>query len=119
VGLSRNHPHRRLRSQEDGRPLPYAPCPGEKGKEGAPKRLNGEWVRNEIRKPNRVLLLLYFLNPLGAGLNITSNPIVGFAVSFPGTDRDDAVTYAVHSQLLNNFDMEDLFETVEDDNDED
>jgi hypothetical protein len=91
----------------------------EKGKEGEPKRLNGEWVRNEIRKPDKVLLLLYFLNPTGAGLNVSSNPIVGFAVSFPGTERDDAVTYAVHSQLLQNFDLEDIYEPEEDDNDED
>ena len=86
--------------------------------EGEPKRLNGEWVRNEIRKPNKVLLLLYFLNPTGAELPISSNPIVGFAVSFPGTDRDDAVTYAVHSQLLQNFDSEDIFEPIEDDDED-
>jgi hypothetical protein len=91
----------------------------EKSKEGVPKRLNGEWVRNEIRKPDKVLLILYFLNPTGAGLDVSSNPIVGFAVSFPGTERDDAVTYAVHSQLLQNFDLEDIYESEEDDNDED
>jgi hypothetical protein len=91
----------------------------EKGKEGEPKRLNGEWVRNEIRKPDKVLLLLYFLNPAGAGLDMSSNPIVGFAVSFPGTERDDAVTYAVHSQLLQNFDLEDIYEPVGEENDED
>jgi hypothetical protein len=85
--------------------------------EGEPKRLNGEWVRNQIRKPDKVLLLLYFLNPIGAGLPEASNPIVGFAISFPGTDRDDAVTYAVHSQLLQNFDSEDVFEPTEDDQD--
>lgn len=90
-----------------------------RGKEGTPKRPNGEWVRNVIRKPNKVLLLLYFLNPVGAGLPDTSNPIVGFAISFPGTDRDDAVTYAVHSQLLQNFDSEDIFETFDENNDED
>src|SRR5690606_28227362 len=80
--------------------------------EGEPKRLNGEWVRNVIRKPDKVLLLLYFLNPAGAELPESSNPIVGFAVSFPGTDRDDAVTYAVHSQLLQNFDSEEIFEPI-------
>ncbi len=85
--------------------------------EGEPTRLNGEWVRNEIRKPDKVLLLLYFLNPIGAELPEGSNPIVGFAVSFPGTDRDDAVTYAVHSQLLQNFDTEEIFEPNEEDED--
>jgi len=90
-----------------------------KGGDSIPKRLNGDWVRNKIRKPNKVLLLLYFLNPTGAELDELSNPITGFAVSFPGTDRDDAVTYAVHSQLLQNFDIEDLLVPEEDDNDED
>jgi hypothetical protein len=85
---------------------------------GEPKRLNGEWVRNKIRKPNKVLLLLYFLNPTGAGLPENSNPIVGFAISFPGTDRDDAVTYAVHSQLLQNFNTQDVFETIEEDDED-
>ncbi|MFA6128245.1 MAG: Z1 domain-containing protein [Bacteroidales bacterium] len=84
-----------------------------------PTRLNGEWVRNNIRKPNKVLLLLYFLDPVGARLPLDSNPIVGFAISFPGSDNDDAVTYAVHSQLLQNFDSEEIFDAVEDDNDED
>lgn len=85
---------------------------------GEPKRLNGEWVRNKIRKPNKVLLLLYFLDPTGAGLPESSNPIVGFAISFPGTDRDDAVTYAVHSQLLQNFNTQDIFETIEEDDED-
>lgn len=87
--------------------------------EGEPKRLDGEWVRNNIRKPNKVLLLLYFLDPTGAELPETSNPIVGFAISFPGTEHDDAVTYAVHSQLLSSFDIEDIYEPEDDDNDED
>ncbi len=91
----------------------------EKNKEGSPKYANGEWVRNQIRKPNKVLLLLYFLDPASAGLPEGSDPIIGFAVSFPGTDHDDAVTYAVHSQLLQNFDSEEVFDSVEDVYDED
>lgn len=87
--------------------------------EGEPERLNGEWVRNQIRKPDKVLLLLYFLNPTDAKLLESSNPIVGYAISFPGTDHDDAVTYVVHSQLLRNFDLEDVYELEEDDNDQD
>jgi hypothetical protein len=85
--------------------------------EGEPKRLNGDWVRNQIRKPNKVLLLLYFLDPTGAGLPEGSNPIVGFAISFPGTDRDDSVIYAVHSQLLQNFNTEDTLDLTDDDED--
>ena len=59
--------------------------------------------------PTKFCLLIYFLDPKGADLSESSNPIVGFAISFPGTDRDDAVTYAVHSQLLQNFDFEDIY----------
>jgi hypothetical protein len=88
-----------------------------KGKTGEPNRINGEWVRNKLRKPNRVLLLIYFLDPEKAGLTDKSNPIVGFAISFPGTDRDDAVEYAVHEQLLSLFDQEILFEDFEEDED--
>jgi hypothetical protein len=79
----------------------------EKGREGEPSRLNGEWVRNEIRKPDKVLLLLYYLDPSGASLPPESNPLVGFAISFPGTDENDAVSYAVHEQLLSIFNQSD------------
>lgn len=86
--------------------------------EGEPKRLNGDWVRNEIRKPNKVLLLIYFLHPEGANLGGSTNPIVGFAISFPGTDRDDAVTYAVNGQLLQRFNIDDVFEPIEEDDED-
>ncbi len=86
---------------------------------GEPLRLNGDWVRNQIRKPDKVLLLLYFLNPEGAKIEDLSKPIVGYAISFPGTDNDDAVTYAVHRQLLQNFDLEDVYESEEEYDDED
>jgi hypothetical protein len=86
--------------------------------EGEPKRLNGDWVRNEIRKPNKVLLLIYFLHPEGANLGALTNPIVGFAISFPGTDRDDAVTYAVNGQLLQRFNIDDVFEPIEEEDED-
>jgi hypothetical protein len=86
---------------------------------GEPLRLYGDWVRNKITKPEKVLLLLYFLNPEGACIRDLSKPIVGYAISFPGTDNDDAVTYAVNRQLLQNFDLEDVYESEEEDDDED
>lgn len=85
----------------------------ESGKDGEPKYPNGNWVRNNIRIPNRVLLLLYLLDPEGANLDINSSPIVGFAISFPGTNRNDAVAYAVHEQLLPLFNHEDTIEEIE------
>lgn len=90
-----------------------------KGKEGEPHALNRGWVSNQIRKPDKVLLLLYYLDPIGANLPESSNPLVGFAISFPGTEQDDAVTYAVHSQLLSKFDIDDIYEPEDDENDED
>jgi hypothetical protein len=87
-------------------------------KEGAPTYPGGEVVRNTVRKPNRPLLLIYFLDPAGAGIN-NETPIVGYAISFPANDRDDAVSFAVHEQLLNQFNQQDDVEIIHDDDDED
>ena len=90
----------------------------DKGKEGTASFPSGEVVRNTVRKPNRPLLLLYFLDPAGAGVE-SVGPIVGYAVSFPANDRDDAVSFAVHEQLLNQFNLQDDAEITEQDDDED
>lgn len=88
------------------------------GKEGVPSYPSGEVVRNTIRKPNRPLMLLYFLDPEGA--RIESNiPIVGYAISFPANDRDDAVSFAVHEQLLTLFNQQDDPEPILQPDDED
>ena len=89
----------------------------QKGREGLVKRLKGDWVRNQIRKPNKVLLLLYFLNPEKVPYTDPEKPIIGFAISFPGTDRDDAESFMVNSQLLPQFNVYDDIEN--DNNDED
>jgi Z1 domain len=90
----------------------------DKKKDGEPKYPNGNWVRNNTRKKaNKCLLLIYFLDPEPAGLLKDSKPIVGFAISFPGTDRDDAVGYAVHKQLLPIFNQEDVYDLDEYDED--
>ncbi len=88
------------------------------GKEGSPSYPSGEVVRNNFRKPNKPLLLIYLLDPEGAGLNV-GTPIVGYAISFPGNDRDDAVSFAVHEQLLNQFNSQDDIEIIQQDDDED
>lgn len=87
-------------------------------KEGVPTYPNGELVRNTIRKPNRPLLLLYLLDPQGANLSIDT-PIVGYAISFPANDRDDAVSFAVHEQLLDQFSQQDDLEPIQLPDDED
>lgn len=95
-----------------------------KNREGTPSYPNGEIVRNEIRNPRNPLLLLYFLDPEGAILkdnngnaleNRLDYPVVGFAVSFPKSAFNAAVSYAVHDQLLSLFNQNDnLEEEVED-----
>lgn len=72
----------------------------------------GEIVRNEFREPTTALLILYFLNPQEAGYS-GSEPIVGFAVSFPRSIVNPTVQFAVHEQLLSRFDIND---DVENDN---
>lgn len=87
-------------------------------REGQPKHISGEVVRNEIRDPKKPLLLLYFLNPQEAGLEYDNNPIVGYAISFPSSRHNAFVSYAVHEQLLAIFNQEDALEE-EDAGDED
>ena len=93
-------------------------------KEGLPSYPNGEIVRNEIRSPQNPLLLLYFLDPEGALLKDgngnaleakLTEPIVGFAISFPRSSFNASVSYAVHKQLLSIFNQEDNLEEEEED----
>jgi hypothetical protein len=88
------------------------------GKEGTPSYPSGEVVRNTFRKPDKPLLLIYFLDPEGARLS-GDTPIVGYAISFPANDRDDAVSFAVHEQLLNQFNLQEDVEIIQQDDDED
>lgn len=77
----------------------------------------GEIVRNEFRDPKNPLLLIYFLDPEGAGLPKGSEPLVGFAISFPSSRFNSSVRYAIHKQLLALFNIDDEIEN--DNNDED
>lgn len=77
----------------------------------------GEIVRNEFRDPCNPLLLIYFLDPSGAGLPQSGDPIVGFAISFPGSRYNSSVRYAVHRQLLPLFNIDDDIENDNDDED--
>lgn len=89
-----------------------------KGKAGIPKYPSGEIVRNTIRKPNRPLLLIYCLDPAWVKGVIPEIPIIGYAISFPANERDDAVSFAVNEQLLEQFNQQELPEQIEQ-NDED
>jgi hypothetical protein len=77
----------------------------------------GDIVRNEFRDPSNPLLLIYFLDPVGATLQKGSDPLVGFAISFPGSNFNSAVRYAIHRQLLPLFNIDDEIENDNDDED--
>jgi len=83
-------------------------------KEGDPAYPNGELVRNEIRNPQNPLLLIYLLDPVGAKLPTDSDPFMGYAISFPGSNHDAWVAYAVNEQLLDRFNVEDELDDFED-----
>lgn len=78
----------------------------EQGKEYEREYPKGEIVRNEFRSSREALLLIYLLEPAGAGLPRESEPIAGFAVSFPKSPGNRVVRYAVHEQLLPMFNTE-------------
>ena len=77
---------------------------------------SGEIVRREFRKSNNPLLLIYFLDPKGAlGENSDSEPIVGFAISFPKSNSNPTVRFAIHKQLLSLFESDDEVENENND----
>jgi hypothetical protein len=77
-----------------------------------PNYPNGNLVRNdlEIKNARYPLLLLYLLNPKKAEIESFDTPIVGFAIRFPGSNKNISITYAVHEQLLDKFDTSDEIE---------
>ncbi len=77
----------------------------------------GDIVRNEFRDPRNPLLLIYFLDPEGADLPKGSDPLVGFAISFPGSRFNSSVRYAIHRQLLALFNIDDEIDNDNDDED--
>lgn len=93
-----------------------------KGNDGEPAYPNGQIVRNEIRNPKKPLLILYLLDPdeslwkypMQKGIN----PIIGYAISFPKSNYNAPVSYAVNEELLDRFDIvEEDFEDYGDDED--
>jgi hypothetical protein len=85
------------------------------GKEGKPSYPNGNIVRNEIRTPQNPLLLIYTLEPEEKETSVQW-PVVGFAISFPGSNLNDNTSFAIHEDLLNLFDCseDDEFEDYDD-----
>lgn len=87
-------------------------------KSGEPAYPNGEIVRNKIRDKQTALLLLYTLDPEPAGLPADSPAIAGYAISFPASAHNGAVSYAVHEQLIELLKQQDTLDD-EPDADED
>ncbi len=91
-------------------------------KDGEAMYPNGQIVRNELRDTRKPLLLIYLLdpeesidpkNPMPEG----TNPFVGYAISFPKSNFNAPVSYAVNEELLDRFDI--VEEDFEDYGDED
>jgi len=73
----------------------------------------GEIVRNEFRK--NPLLLIYFVDAGKAGMPAGSEPMIGFAVSFPKSRLNTKVRYAIHQQLLPSYNINDNEEEIPND----
>ena len=90
-------------------------------KEGKAMYPNGQVVRNELRDAKKPLLLIYLLDPeesLEKKLPRGTHPFVGYAISFPKSDFNAPVSYAVNEELLDKFDVvEEDFEEYGDDED--
>ncbi|AUD02430.1 Z1 domain-containing protein [Spirosoma pollinicola] len=89
-------------------------------KKGEPDYPNGEIVRtnDKIRSKQTALLLLYTLDPEGAKLPVDSPAIIGYAISFPTSDHDSAISYAVHEQLVDYINLQDASDDEPDDNED-
>ena len=62
---------------------------------GGSRQVKEKKTFRENRDPDRGLLLIYPLNPVEAGLQ--GNPILGFALSFPGSQNASSVEYLVNN----------------------
>ena len=70
---------------------------------------NGRIVRERIRDPKKPLLILYLLDPNESlwkyPMEKGINPFIGYAISFPKSNYDAPVSYAVNEELLDKFDF--------------
>jgi hypothetical protein len=78
-------------------------------KEGDAIYPNGQVVRNELRDPRNPLLIIYLLDPEESlekyPLPKGTNPFVGYAISFPKSNFNAPVSYAINEELLDKFDV--------------
>lgn len=74
------------------------------GKKGEPTNPGGHYIRN-MRKPEKGLLIIYPINPSFNNISDSKIPYIGFAISFPGSEKAKSVEY-----LVNNVYWEEEFE---------
>ena len=120
--LSPEHESLDLNAEEYARAIKLTKAMWQKmNKEGDPSYPNGHIVRNEVREKKKALLLIYSLNPeVAYEANVTKEvpkpplvnfpnelregdnlvPIVGYAISFPGSNFHENVGYVVNGNLL-------------------
>ncbi len=79
----------------------------EQRENGVAQYPKGQLVRDKMRNPQEPLLILYLLNPEESltryPLESNDIPFVGYAISFPTSDQDSNVPYAVNDELLTEF----------------
>jgi hypothetical protein len=78
-------------------------------KEGSASYPSGQIVRNKIRDPKNPLLLIYLLDPEESLTSYPmakgTNPFVGYAISFPKSNFNSPISYAVNEELMDRFDI--------------
>jgi hypothetical protein len=69
--------------------------PGKSTRKEPPTVASGGVIR-ELRPPQRGLLLIYPLDPTSPKL-LNNTPVIGYAISFPGSLRAGAIEYVVNN----------------------
>lgn len=84
-----------------------------KGSKTKPLYPNTQIVRSELRNPQNPLLLIYLLDPIGMKdkdgnpYPKETLPVAGYAISFPKSEQQSDIEFAVHEQLLEYYNQDD------------
>ncbi|CAI8752719.1 Z1 domain-containing protein [Pseudomonas sp. IT-P258] len=81
------------RTEETGKEPPKAPSGG------FVRQVRGLGAKGVLGHPERGLLLIYPIDPCGAGLPVDAHPVIGFGVSFPASRSTTTVKYEVDHLL--------------------
>ena len=100
---------RTLKEEQDRWELKHRMFLDEKGKDPGPRPLAvarpSAKIARDVRKSDRGLLIIYPLDPTssqtGPGLPEGTDPVMGWAVSFPRSPGDPGINYVVNAQYWN------------------